>query len=430
MGMMISHAFCKTAILADDVYTFFRVGVFYFEVIENMFLSLFIIFTLGIFGGLLFEKIKLPKLIWYIVLGILLGPSVLNIVDESLIAISSYLRQIALILILTRSGLSLNINNLKKIGRPAILMCFIPACFEIIGVLIFAPIFLNITYLEALLLGSVLAAVSPAIVVPRMIKLIEEGYGKDKNVAELVLAGASVDDIFVIVLFYSFKGLVSTNVFNGWNIIQIPISIVLGILLGIIVGFLVAVIIKKIKTNTIINVILMLGLSFGMLYLEEILKPYISVSSLLAIIIMGLIIALIRKEESKEIQKSYNSLWNGFEILLFALVGIATNINYAFSDNGIMILGLIIIALIFRSLGVIVCLIATKFHWKEKLFIILSYIPKATVQASIGAIALTEGLDCGDIVLTSAVVSILFTAPIGAILIDNTYKKLLKQTNC
>lgn len=395
-----------------------------------MFLSLFIIFTLGIFGGLIFEKIRLPKLIWYIVLGILIGPSVLNIVDETLITISSYLRQIALILILTRSGLSLSINNLKKIGRPAILMCFIPACFEIIGVLIFAPIFLNITYLEALLLGSVLAAVSPAIVVPRMIKLIEEGYGKDKNVAELVLAGASVDDIFVIVLFYAFKGLVSTNVFNGWNIIQIPISIVLGMLLGTIVGFLVAFIIKKTKTNTIINVILMLGLSFGMLYLEEILKPYISVSALLAIIIMGLIIALIRKEESKEIQKSYNSLWNGFEILLFVLVGIATNINYAFSDNGVMILGLIIIALIFRSLGVIVCLIATKFHWKEKLFIVLSYLPKATVQASIGAIALTEGLACGDIVLTFAVVSILFTAPMGAILIDNTYKKLLKQTNC
>ena len=395
-----------------------------------MFLSLFIIFTLGIFGGLIFEKIRLPKLIWYIVLGILIGTSVLNIVDETLISISSYLRQIALILILTRSGLSLSINNLKKIGRPAILMCFIPACFEIIGVLIFAPIFLNITYLEALLLGSVLAAVSPAIVVPRMIKLIEEGYGKDKNVAELVLAGASVDDIFVIVLFYAFKGLVSTNVFNGWNIIQIPISIVLGMLLGTIVGFLVAFIIKKTKTNTIINVILMLGLSFGMLYLEEILKPYISVSALLAIIIMGLIIALIRKEESKEIQKSYNSLWNGFEILLFVLVGIATNINYAFSDNGVMILGLIIIALIFRSLGVIVCLIATKFHWKEKLFIVLSYLPKATVQASIGAIALTEGLACGDIVLTFAVVSILFTAPMGAILIDNTYKKLLKQTNC
>ena len=213
-----------------------------------MFLSLFIIFTLGIFGGLIFEKIKLPKLIWYILLGILIGPSVLNIVDETLISISSYLRQIALILILTRSGLSLSVDNLKKVGRPAILMCFIPACFEIIGVLIFAPMFLNITYLEALLLGSVLAAVSPAIVVPRMIKLLEEGYGKDKNVAELVLAGASVDDIFVIVLFYSFKGLISTNVFNGWNIIQIPISIVLGTLLGIIVGFLVALIIKKIKT--------------------------------------------------------------------------------------------------------------------------------------------------------------------------------------
>lgn len=394
-----------------------------------MFLSLFIIFTFGIFGGLIFEKIKLPKLIWYIVLGILIGPSVLNIVDERLINISSYLRQIALILILTRSGLSLSINNLKKIGRPALLMCFIPACFEIIGVLIFAPMFFNITYLEALLLGSVLAAVSPAIVVPRMIKLIEKGYGKDKNVAELVLAGASVDDIFVIVLFYSFKGLVSTNVFNGWNIVLIPISIVLGILLGIIVGILVTLIVKKIKTNIIINVILMLGLSCGMIYLEEILKPFISVSSLLAIIVMGLIIALTRKEESKEIQKAYNSIWNCFEILLFVLVGIVTNINYAFSCDGLIILGLIIIALIFRSVGVIICLIATKFNSKEKLFIILSYLPKATVQASIGAIALTEGLACGDIVLTAAVVSILFTAPIGAILIDNTYKKLLKQTS-
>ncbi len=394
-----------------------------------MFLSLFIIFSLGILGGVIFEKIKLPKLVWYIILGILIGPSVLNIVDESLLNISSYLRQIALIIILTRSGLSLDINNLKKIGRPAILMCFLPACFEIIGILILGPLLLDISYLEALLLGSVLAAVSPAIIVPRMIKLMNEGYGKEHNVTELVLAGASCDDIFVIVLFYSFKGLVANNVFDAWKILQIPVSIVAGILLGLIIGLLMSLIIKKLKFNTVVNVILLLGLSFGMVALEEILKPYFSISALLGIIVVGLILLLTNKEEAKQIQKSYNSLWNGFEILLFVLVGVATNIHYALSSDGLIILGLIIIGLVFRVLGVIVCLIATKFDIKEKIFIILSYLPKATVQASIGAIALTEGLPCGEIVLTAAVISILFTAPIGAILIDNTYKKLLIKYN-
>lgn len=394
-----------------------------------MFLSLFIIFSLGILGGVIFEKIKLPKLVWYIILGILIGPSVLNIVDESLLNISSYLRQISLIIILTRSGLSLDINNLKKIGRPAILMCFLPACFEIIGILIFGPLLLDISYLEALLLGSVLAAVSPAIIVPRMIKLMNEGYGKEHNVTELVLAGASCDDIFVIVLFYSFKGLVANNVFDAWNILQIPVSIVAGILLGLIIGLFMSLIIKKLKLNTVVNVILLLGLSFGMVALEEILKPYFSISALLGIIVVGLILLLTNKEEAKQIQKSYNSLWNGFEILLFVLVGVATNIHYALSSDGLIILGLIIIGLVFRILGVIVCLIATKFDIKEKIFIILSYLPKATVQASIGAIALTEGLPCGEIVLTAAVISILFTAPIGAILIDNTYKKLLIKYN-
>ena len=394
----------------------------------NIFLSLFIIFSAGILGGFIFEKIKLPKLIFYIILGILIGPSVFNIVDDTLINISSYLRQIALVIILTRSGLSLDINNLKKIGRPAILMCFIPATFEIIGITIFAPLFLSISYLEALLLGSVLAAVSPAIVVPRMIKLMDEGYNKN-NVPELVMAGASCDDIFVIVLFYSFKELVKTSTFNAWNISQIPISIITGIVLGLIIGLLMVAIIKHLKLNKVINVILMLGLSFGMIALENVLKPYFSVSSLLAIIVMALVINIFKKEEAKEIQKSYNNLWQGFEILLFTLVGIATNINYAFSKDGLIIVGLIFIALIFRSIGVIICIICTKFNKREKIFIIISYLPKATVQASIGAIALSEGLACGEIVLTAAVVSILITAPLGAILIDSLYKKLLKYDN-
>ena len=377
----------------------------------NIFLSLFIIFGGGILGGFLFEKIKLPKLVWYIILGILIGPSVFNIIDDTLLSISSHLRQIALVIILTRSGLSLDIKSLKKIGRPAILMCFLPACFEIVGITIFGPMLLGISYFEALLLGSVLAAVSPAVVVPRMIRLMEEGYGKQHCVPELVMAGASCDDIFVIVLFYSFKNLVATSTFDAWSVGQIPISIVSGVILGIGVGFLMVLAIRYMKLNRIVHVILMLGLSFGMLALENALKPYFSVSSLLAIIVMAFVVGIFKKEEAKEMQKSYNGLWQGFEILLFALVGVAVDVRYAFSKEGAIIVGLVFIALVFRSLGVLCSVIATNFTWKEKLYIVLSYLPKATVQASIGAIALSEGLACGTLVLTAAVVAILITSP-------------------
>ena len=393
----------------------------------NIFLSLFIIFGGGILGGFLFEKIKLPKLVWYIILGILIGPSLFNIVDDTLLSISSHLRQIALVIILTRSGLSLDIKSLKKIGRPAILMCFLPACFEIVGITIFGPMLLGISYFEALLLGSVLAAVSPAVVVPRMIRLMEEGYGKQHCVPELVMAGASCDDIFVIVLFYSFKNLVATSTFDAWSVGQIPISIVSGVILGIGVGFLMVLAIRYMKLNRIVHVILMLGLSFGMLALENALKPYFSVSSLLAIIVMAFVVGIFKKEEAKELQKSYNGLWQGFEILLFALVGVAVDVRYAFSKEGAIIVGLVFIALVFRSLGVLCSVIATNFTWKEKLYIVLSYLPKATVQASIGAIALSEGLACGTLVLTAAVVSILITAPLGAILMDSLKNKLLMK---
>ena len=393
----------------------------------NLFLSLFIIFGGGILGGFLFEKIKLPKLVWYIILGILIGPSLFNIVDDTLLSISSHLRQIALVIILTRSGLSLDIKSLKKIGRPAILMCFLPACFEIVGITIFGPMLLGISYFEALLLGSVLAAVSPAVVVPRMIRLMEEGYGKQHCVPELVMAGASCDDIFVIVLFYSFKNLVATSTFDAWSVGQIPISIVSGVILGIGVGFLMVLAIRYMKLNRIAHVVLMLGLSFGMLALENALKPYFSVSSLLAIIVMAFVVGIFKKEEAKELQKSYNGLWQGFEILLFALVGVAVDARYAFSKEGAIIVGLVFIALVFRSLGVLCSVIATNFTWKEKLYIVLSYLPKATVQASIGAIALSEGLACGTLVLTAAVVAILITAPLGAILMDSLKNKLLMK---
>ncbi len=393
----------------------------------NLFLSLFLIFGGGVLGGFVFEKIQLPKLVWYMILGLLIGPSLLNIVDDTLLSISSSLRQLALVIILTRSGLSLDIHQLKKIGRPAILMCFVPACFEILGIAIFAPLFFGISLLEALLLGSVLAAVSPAVVVPRMISLMEKGYGERHGVPELVMAGSSCDDVFVIVLFYSFKNLVSTSSFSVWGIAQIPISIVTGIALGVAVGFLMVLILRYLKLGKVASTIFMLGISLGMIALETFLKPYFSISSLLGVIAMAIVVHIFRKEEDEQIQKSYNSLWQGFEILLFALVGIATDVHYAFSQEGAILVGLIFLALLFRSLGVFVCLIATKFSWKEKLFIILSYLPKATVQASIGAIALSEGLACGTLVLTAAVVSILFTAPLGAILMDSLYKKLLTQ---
>lgn len=391
----------------------------------NIFLSLFIIFFFGFLGGYLFEKIKIPKIIFYIVLGILIGPSLLNIADENLLSISSYLRQIALVIILTRSGLSLDLSTLKKIGRPAFLMCFVPASFEILGITIFGPILLKISYLEAMLLGSVLAAVSPAIVAPRMINLINEGYGKKHHVPELILAGSSCDDIFVIVLFYSFKSLVSSNSFDAWTLSQIPISIITGVILGLLGGIIMLFIISKFNINNVGNVIIMLGISFGMITLENFLKVYFSISSLLAIIVMAIIIRFKKKDKAEQIQKTYNSLWNGFEILLFTLVGIATEVKYAFSKEGAIIIGLIFIALIFRSIGVIISILFTKYSWKEKIFIVISYMPKATVQASIGGIALAENLPCCTIVLIAAVISILITAPLGSFLIDNLYKRLL-----
>ena len=391
-----------------------------------MILSLLIIFTFGFLGGWLFKKIKMPPLIYYILLGILIGPSVLNIVSGKLLNISSILRQIALIIILTRSGLSLNIKTLKQIGRPAVMMCMIPATCEIIGITIFGPLILHISIFEALLLGSVLAAVSPAVVAPRMISLIERNYGENHKVCELVLAGASCDDIFVIVLFYAFKGLVATNSFTPMTLLQIPSSIILGIALGVLFGFIIYFLIKFTKMPKFLKVILFMLLSGALVLIENVTKKYVSISSLLGIITMGIVVLSTDKKSAQQIKPVYDKLWIIFEVLLFVLVGCATDVHYAFSLDGLKIIGLISIALVFRSLGVLLCLIKTNYTWKERLFIIISYLPKATVQASIGGIALAEGLPCGIIILTAAVVSILFTAPSGAILMDTFDKKLLK----
>ncbi len=389
-------------------------------------LSLGIILLSGFLVGLLFEKMKLPKIVGMIIIGIFLGPSLLNIIDDSIINISAMLRQIALVIILTRSGLSLNLKKLKEIGRPAILMCFVPATFEIVGVLILAPLLLGVSIVEALLIGSVLAAVSPAVVVPRMIKLKEEGYGENKSIPELIMAGSSADDIYVIVLFYAFLGLVDSGKLNALSFVNIPVSIILGILLGIGVGLLLSYIYKKINMNIIIKILLLISTSFLLIGLEEFVSDYISFSSLLGIITIGMVILLKNKEVAVDMEKGYHKLWTFFEILLFVLVGISVDINYAISA-GFMPIVVLFSALVFRMAGVFVSLLFTNLKMKERLFSMISYLPKATVQASIGGIALAQGLAVGSLVLTIAVLSILITAPLGAILMDLSYKKLLVQ---
>lgn len=388
-----------------------------------MFLSLFLIFFVGIIGGILFEKIKIPKIIFYLLMGILFGSSLLNIIDPSLEQISDYLRQIALIIILTRSGLALDFKTLIKIGRPAILMCFLPASFEIIGITIFGPLLLNISYLEALLLGCVLGAVSPAIVVPRMLTMIENKQGGD--IPKIIMAGASCDDIYVIILFYACLNALRTSKFNFISLLQIPSSILLGILLGLIFGIGLINLFKLLNTSSAIKVIIILGVSFLLVWLEAYLKAYISISSLLAIIIIMSIVISTKMEDLKEIKGSYKHLWSAFEILLFVLVGTRVKLNLVFSIEGLSILLLILIGLAFRSIGVFLSLIGKKYKLREIIFFIVSYLPKATVQASIGAIALSDGLECGQLVLAASVIAILVTAPLGAILMDLTKRKIL-----
>lgn len=394
----------------------------------ELLLSLGLILVLGFFGGVLFEKIKLPKIVGMIIIGILLGPSVLNWFspDTVIQSISGDLRMIALVVILTRSGLSLDLPSLKKIGRPAILMCFVPATFEIAAAVIFAPLLLDVTLVEAVLVGSTVAAVSPAIIVPRMIKFIDEGYGKKHQIPKLLLAGSSVDDVFVIVIFYAFLGLEKSSTFNALALLNIPISIVLGILLGVIVGFALAYFYKHIKLHVTYRILISLAVSFLMIGLEHGLENYVAISSLLGVISMGIILLAKDKTNAKEMQIGYNHIWSFFEIILFVLVGAKFNFTVA-TSYGFAPFALILIMLVFRSFGVLVCLFGTKLTKKERIFAIISYLPKATVQASIGGICLDEGLKCGNLVLSVAVISILITAPLGSLLIDNLYKKLINN---
>lgn len=389
--------------------------------------SLALIILIGISMGFIFKTLKLPSLLGMILTGVVLGPHMLNLLDSSILNISSDLRQIALVIILTRAGLALDIKDLRKVGRPAILMCFIPATFEILGFIILGPKLLNLSILDSAILGTVIGAVSPAIIVPRMIKLMESGYGKNKSIPQLILAGASVDDIFVIVLFTSLTSIATTgSQFSFKFLLEIPISIILGVALGIISGILLVSVLKKIHTRDSNKILITLSISFLFLTLENSLKGIIPISGLLSVMSLGATILKLNDSLASRLSSKYSKLWVGAEIFLFVLVGATVDISYALK-LGIISIIIILGALVFRCLGVLMSLTNTKLLKKEKIFIAFAYMPKATVQAAIGAIPLSMGLESGEIILTVAVVSILLTAPLGAILIDNTYEKLLSK---
>ncbi len=391
-----------------------------------MLTSIAVILLLGLLVGWIFSKLRLPSLLGMIIVGIIISPYALNLIDESILMISADLRQIALVIILTRAGLSLNISDLKKVGRPAVLMCFVPACIEIVGTVILAPMLLGVSVLDAAIIGSVIAAVSPAVIVPRMIRLIEEGYGESKSIPQLILAGASVDDVFVIVLFTAFTGVASTGDISIINFIGIPISIVLGVLFGICVGMVLIIFFKKCHMRDSVKILIILSISFLMLELENTLEGYIPISGLLAIMSMGIMIKLKYSDLSLRLSLKYNKMWLGAEVFLFVLVGATVDLRYVVSA-GVLSVILIIGALVFRMIGVAISLIKTDLTKKERLFCMVAYTPKATVQAAIGAIPLSMGLGCGNIVLTVAVLAILITAPFGAICVDKLYKVLLKK---
>ncbi len=391
-----------------------------------MLYSIGLILIVGMTFGWLCKKIKLPALIGMLATGIILGPYLLGVIDDSILNISTELRKIALVIILTRAGLSLDISGLKKIGRPAFLMCFLPATFELVGMLLIGPKLLGLTLLESAIMGSVLAAVSPAVVVPRMVKLTEEKYGTKEGIPQLILAGASVDDVYVIVLFSTFTGMAQGEDISLIKFVNIPVSIAAGIGIGLLVGFLLSKFFIKVHNRDTVKVLIILAISFLLVSLEDSINIAITFSSLIAIMFIGVAIQKNTNEVAKRLSNKYNKLWVGAEVFLFVLVGATVNIKYI-GNLGINALIVILVALVFRMLGVLVCLIGTKLDVKEKLFTMMAYTPKATVQAAIGGIPLAVGLACGDAVLTVAVLAIVITAPLGAFAIDISYKKLLKQ---
>ncbi len=391
-----------------------------------MLLSVGLILLVGMSLGWLCKKLKLPSLLGMLLTGVVLGPYVLDLLDPSILNISAELRKIALIIILTRAGLGLDISGLKKIGRPAVLMCFVPASFELLGMMLIAPKLMGMSLLEAAIMGSVLAAVSPAVVVPRMVKLMDEGYGTAKGIPQLILAGASVDDVYVIVLFSTFTGMAQGGKASVLSFVNIPVSIILGIAIGLALGFALAFFFKKVHLRDTSKVLIILSISFLLAAAEDHLSTAITFSSLIAIMFLGVGLQKKREEVANRLSAKFSKLWVAAEVFLFVLVGATVNIGYL-GNVGVKALLVIIGALAFRMLGVFVCLLGTKLSSKERFFAMMAYTPKATVQAAIGGIPLAMGLACGETVLTVAVLAIVLTAPLGAFAIDLSYKKLLEK---
>lgn len=397
-----------------------------------MLTSLALIFLVGLCMAAICQKLKLPRIIGMLVTGMVLGPYVLDFLDSSILSISAELRKMALIIILLKAGLSLNLNDLKKVGRPAILLAFVPASFEIVGYVMFAPAFLGISRIDAAVMGAVLAAVSPAVVVPRMVQLMEEKYGSKQSIPQMIMAGASCDDIFVIVLFTTFLGMAQGVKVSLLRFVNVPVSIFLGILLGAVIGY---VFYRFFETaykhqNYVRNstkVILVLGVSFLLTAVEGWLDGKVAVSGLLAVVSMACVLkAKCIPAVSKRLSEKFGKLWIAAEVILFVLVGAAVDLRYTAAAGGFAVL-VIFLSLIFRMAGVFVCVLGTGLSWKERLFCAISYLPKATVQAAIGSVPLTAGLGCGKMILSVAVLAILITAPLGALGMDLTYKKLLAR---
>ncbi|CBL21904.1 cation:proton antiporter [Blautia sp. 2744] len=391
-----------------------------------MLLSISLILILGMFMGWICQKIKLPALLGMLITGVILGPYGLNLLDGSILGISAELRKIALIIILTRAGLGLDLSGLKKIGRPAVLMCFVPASFELLGMILLAPKLMGLSVLESAVMGAVLAAVSPAVVVPRMVKLMDEGYGVKEGIPQLILAGASVDDVYVIVLFSTFVGMMQGEGASILKFVNVPVSIFGGIAIGLLLGVLLAYFFKKVHIRDTSKVLIILSISFLLVVIEDKLTTAITFSSLIAVMFIGIGLQKKREAVAERLSVKYGKLWVAAEVFLFVLVGATVNIEYL-GKVGSKAFVVIIGALIFRMFGVFVCLLGTGLKRKERLFAMVAYTPKATVQAAIGGIPLALGFACGDTVLTMAVLAIVLTAPLGAFAIDLSYKKLLNK---
>lgn len=398
-----------------------------------MLTSLSFVFLLGLAMAALCQKFKIPRIIGMLVTGILLGPCVLNWLSESILGISSELRQMALIIILLKAGLSLNLADLKKVGRPALMMSCVPASFEILAFVIFAPAILHISRVEAAVMGAVLGAVSPAVVIPRMVQLMETKYGTDQRIPQMIMAGASCDDIFVIVLFSTFTNMAQGGSAHVADFINIPVSILLGIALGAVAGYGLSLFFetayaKEHYVRNSMKVILILGMSFFLMSVETWLKGKVSVSGLLAVVSMAVVIRIkCIPKVSKRLSEKFGKLWIAAEVILFVLVGAAVDIRYTM-QAGIAAVLMIFVGLMFRAVGVSLCMLGTKLNKKERLFCVIAYLPKATVQAAIGSVPLAMGLPCGQIVLSVAVLAILITAPLGAAGMDLTYDKLLVRS--